>query len=394
MVYDDIVIGAGISGLSYAYFAGLKGRRVLVIEKKDQIGGTCQTFHSAKAPGFWLELGAHTLYNSYPSIIELITSLDLTDQVIKREKKPFNVCQHNKIRSIFSYLNLPRFALGVLLLFFLNKKNQTVSHFYKKVFGKKNYERILANCFSAVLSQDASDFPAEFLFNRKKRDKNFSRSFTLSQGLKLLFDRMLQKKNFQLFLNESIETVKKNRAWWQVVTTNGIFESRRLIIATGVKEAKHLIKPISKDAFDLLDPIKYSTVETFAVICHKKALIHLKEFAGLIGKDAPFYSVISRDVVNHRFYRGFVFHFKPDIFQSDEEKITYICQLLKITDDEIVDSISKINRVPILKEGHKELIQSVEEKLKPSGLLLTGNYFSRLALEDCARRSFDLLAQK
>ncbi|MGD0283610.1 MAG: FAD/NAD(P)-binding protein, partial [Dissulfurispiraceae bacterium] len=38
--YDVIIIGAGISGLSFAHYCGREGMRTLIIEKDAHIGGT------------------------------------------------------------------------------------------------------------------------------------------------------------------------------------------------------------------------------------------------------------------------------------------------------------------------------------------------------------------
>ena len=59
--YDVIVIGAGISGMSFAHYATKANLNVLILEKSPRSGGT---FHSSKmekeGADFWIELGAHT----------------------------------------------------------------------------------------------------------------------------------------------------------------------------------------------------------------------------------------------------------------------------------------------------------------------------------------------
>ena len=39
MEYDVIVVGAGLTGLSTAFFLQQKGKKVLVLEKQDRVGG-------------------------------------------------------------------------------------------------------------------------------------------------------------------------------------------------------------------------------------------------------------------------------------------------------------------------------------------------------------------
>jgi phytoene dehydrogenase-like protein len=74
---DVIVIGGGMSGLGFAYHAERAGRAVLVVEEDDRVGGCVDTRTSAD--GFWIELGAHTCYNSYGAFIEVLEALEHLD---------------------------------------------------------------------------------------------------------------------------------------------------------------------------------------------------------------------------------------------------------------------------------------------------------------------------
>jgi diapolycopene oxygenase len=53
--YDAIVIGAGVGGLGIAALLAKKGRRVLLLEQSDRVGGFCSTFEK---DGFHFDLGA------------------------------------------------------------------------------------------------------------------------------------------------------------------------------------------------------------------------------------------------------------------------------------------------------------------------------------------------
>src|SRR5215471_8142782 len=81
---DVLVVGAGLSGLSFAYHAAQNGREVRVLEASDRAGGCLHT-HTA-TDGFWLELGGHTLYNSYGATIEILEGLDLLAELQPRGK--------------------------------------------------------------------------------------------------------------------------------------------------------------------------------------------------------------------------------------------------------------------------------------------------------------------
>lgn len=68
--YDVIVIGAGCGGLSAGAQLARQGRRVLVLEQSDRVGGCCSTF---ERDGFHFDVGA-----------SLIEDADLIDQTFQR----------------------------------------------------------------------------------------------------------------------------------------------------------------------------------------------------------------------------------------------------------------------------------------------------------------------
>jgi len=66
--YDAVVIGAGVSGLSAAAYLGRAGRRVLVLEARNKVGGLCDTARFGehfRAPAI-----AQTLYALDPRVVK------------------------------------------------------------------------------------------------------------------------------------------------------------------------------------------------------------------------------------------------------------------------------------------------------------------------------------
>src|SRR5271157_998318 len=97
--YEVIVIGAGISGLSFAHYCGREGLRTLIIEKDGHVGGTLHSHSFDDADGFWIEMGAHTCYNSYSNLLEIIENCNILDQLTSREKVPFKMLAGSRIES-------------------------------------------------------------------------------------------------------------------------------------------------------------------------------------------------------------------------------------------------------------------------------------------------------
>lgn len=60
MMYDYLVVGAGLAGCTFAYMAKQRGKKVLVIEKRNHIGGNC---YVENVNGIHVhKYGAHIIY--------------------------------------------------------------------------------------------------------------------------------------------------------------------------------------------------------------------------------------------------------------------------------------------------------------------------------------------
>ena len=106
--HDVVVVGGGISGLTFAFEAARAGRSVLVLERAEKPGGCLSTHRTAG--GYWFELGAHTCYNSYVGFTELIEGCGLRGEVLQRAKTHLRFLDGDRL--------VPGSNLGVLLRLF------------------------------------------------------------------------------------------------------------------------------------------------------------------------------------------------------------------------------------------------------------------------------------
>ena len=81
---EVVVVGAGISGLSFAWKAAQTGRQVLVLEERDRIGGCI--YSCRYDDGYWYELGAHTVYNSYSGLLDIAIEAGLAEAEVLIER--------------------------------------------------------------------------------------------------------------------------------------------------------------------------------------------------------------------------------------------------------------------------------------------------------------------
>lgn len=200
--FNTIIIGAGISGISLAQKLSQSNIDHGLFEP-NKIGGCID---SQKYKDFWLEMGAHTIYNSYNETIDYIRNNSLKQNIQPRRKAPFLFVQpNNKIQSIFTNINPFVAAFSFLKNRNISKEDKTVSEYAIKLFGKKNYDKTLKFCFDAVLSQNSQNFPVEYLFKKYDRDISLPRSFTFKNGLSELFTNQKQtviKEKLSRFQNK------------------------------------------------------------------------------------------------------------------------------------------------------------------------------------------------
>jgi oxygen-dependent protoporphyrinogen oxidase len=199
--YDVVVVGAGISGMSFAHYAAKANLKTLVLEKADKPGGSFDTYKSQKAAGdFWIELGAHTCYNSYRNLIEVMEECGIVGEISPRAKVPFRALVGDQIKSFPSQINFLELLISVPKLFTKKKEGETVESYYGSIVGKKNFKKIFSALFSAVPSQNADEFPADALFKKRERRKDILKHYTMKNGLASITNAVAQEVALKLIM--------------------------------------------------------------------------------------------------------------------------------------------------------------------------------------------------
>ncbi|NKB66543.1 MAG: FAD-dependent oxidoreductase [Candidatus Latescibacteria bacterium] len=380
---DIIVIGAGISGLSLAHYAARAGLQSLVLESSDRPGGTLS---SHRFDDFWLELGAHTCYNSYQSLLGLLDDCQLTGKLQGRAKAPFRLWSGQQVKSIPSQLGFIELLLHAPRLLTEKKSGQTVASYYSRIVGRNNYRRLFAHAFSAVPSQEADDFPAEMLFKKRARRKDVARSFTLEGGLQTITDTLAAQQGVQVLTGQRVSSLQRNGDLFQVDTAAGDrYTAPRLGLAVPPPVAADLLAAIAPQVTRPLRQIALAEVDSLGVVVEKDQL-SMDAVAALIATDDAFFSAVSRDIAPHGRYRGFTFHFKPDALDPDQQR-QRAGAVLGVEPAAFAEVAQRRNQVPSPRLGHADLVAEIDAGLTGQPLLLSGNYFAGLSIEDCVQRS-------
>jgi protoporphyrinogen oxidase len=380
---DVVVLGAGISGLCLAHRLARAGREVLVLESTAEPGGC---FRSQRQPAdFWFEMGAHTLYNSYGSLLSIIDELGLRDRMLVRRKAPFRLLVEGKLLSIPSQLSLAELFASAWHVFSERKQGRTVAEYYGKLVGRQNWKRVFAPLFAAVFSQPADNFPAEILFKKRPRRKDVPRSFTFAGGIQTLTDRIAAQPGITLRTNSRVRALARKDGGFVVEIEGGDqVVARRLVLALPAPEAAGLLAPLAPEIGAALARIQVARIESMGVVADASQ-VGLLRLAGIVPLNDSFFSVVTRDVVPDQRLRAFTFHFRAGL--TLEERIARICGVTGLARDQLACVATHATSLPSPSLGHAELAGEIDRHLPGSGLYVTGNYFGGLAIEDCSLRS-------
>ncbi len=384
-VQDMLVVGAGISGLGIAQMAAARGVRVRVLEAGSHIGGAIHShrFDTSDGP-VWVELGAHTCYNSYGNLLQLLEPSGQLQTLQPKLKLRFRIQSGERLLSIPSQLNFLELLGAPYRLWRSDKDGQTAAGYFGRIMGAGNFANVLGPALDAVVCQPAADFPADALFRKKPRRKEIMRSYTGPAGLQSFVDVIAS--GLEVERNALVKGVRPVDGGYEVILESGhTLNASRLVLAVSPDVASGLLHESLPDLAARLDEIEMAEIESQAVLLHREDL-DLPELAGIIGREDDFYSVVSRDPVPNPDYRAFTFHFRPGrLDQSD--RLERICQVLGVDCSAIVESVSLSNRLPALRLGHAERIQWIDERLRGGSLGLTGNWFQGVSIEDSLVRS-------
>jgi protoporphyrinogen oxidase len=386
--FEHIVVGGGISGLGLAHRTARRGVATLVLERSESAGGCIKSLAFTALGDFWVEAGSHTCFNSYGNLIDILADLGMLDQLIPKAKLSYFLWDGGERKSVFSALHPLEMAFSLPRLFVRKKAGQSVSTFYRAALGRRNYEDLFGPAFRAVICQDADAFPAELLFRRKPRRKEINRSFTLGGGLSDIPRAIAEQSGLEVRTGQSVVGLRRrsNGGFRLSLESGDAFDCEYLTLAVPPDVAAHLLATDMAELAALVGRIGVAEIESLALCLATEHLPHLPPLAGLIAVDDAFYSMVSRDYLPHRTWRGFSFHFRPGILSSDAQA-DRCCKALGIARGQIAAMEAARNRLPALRTGHADLVRRIDAALSGTRLAITGNWFLGVSIEDCLMRS-------
>ncbi len=389
--HDVVVVGGGISGLAFAESAAKAGRSVVVLEEAPQVGG-CLATHRGPG-GFWFELGAHTCYNSYAGLAGLLERCGLRGAVLPRARTHLRFLEGDRLvpgSNLGSLLRLfawRELARSLPRAFTARKEGQTVYSYYASIVGRKNYARVLGPMLAAVPSQSADAFPAAMLFkSRPLRRKDLPRSFTVERGLATVAETIARQPGIELRTGTAVAAVEGGAGGpYAAVTAAGErVEGAVLAVATPPAAAAALLRGCAPELSIQVARVGQATVETLAFAA-PSSKVDLPPSTFLVPRDDLFHSVVSRDPIPDREWRGFAFHFRPGL--GRDVRMTRALQVLRLRPGDVSDVVERRTVLPSPVLGHEQVVAEVDRLTAGTRLVVAGNWFAGLSIEDCVERA-------
>lgn len=390
---DVIVVGAGISGLAFAWKAAQDGKKVLVLEREERVGGC---IHSVRREdGYWYELGAHTAYNSYGAFLDIAVGTGVARDIIERgpARSRFGLVRDGQYKwltppKILLQLNWLEAALSAPFGFFRSKEGQTVKSYYGGLVGRRNYERLFSPFFAAVPSQSADGFPVDgpgSLFKKRPRREEFIRSFGFKGGLSALCEAAAKTDGVTVETGVTVRKVARAGAGFAVTTADGrTLEAAVVAMAAPSDAAAAMLGEGFPEVRRQLERVKTVVIDSHGVVLPRDKC-WMPEVAFVVPADDVFHSAVTRDPFPDPRFRAFAFHFKSGL--TREDRIRRLSEVLRLAPEALGEITDQRLVLPSPALGHADVVQNLDAALAGGRLALTGNYFAGLAIEDCVLRS-------
>ncbi|MDB5774237.1 MAG: putative protoporphyrinogen oxidase [Herbaspirillum sp.] len=355
-IYDVIIVGGGISGVSFAYECQKEGIHHLLLEAKSRLGGCIQTFDNERHSIKEVELGAHTLYNTYAHCIALIEELDLQIKPLENRKIFIRSAEDEQSYSLSKTFYLADFFCAMTV--YLCKKLATQQRYpmllqkLTTMLGKKNAGAIVRPMLKALYNQEVDTIPTDTLLRKKNRQRipSYPKKFGLQGGMEQLIKKM--SKKIQYRLNQDISHIQKD-GYFLIHTPGQVYQCKQLVLALPAAAAAQFGEIIDAQSDDDLG-VSFCT----SVIPSPP-------------HTAPFIMAFeSKDMFSQ------LKQFTADCYQ-----VCHYRQGINVAGS----VFDKLQHLPNLSNLHRL-------SGKTSDLYLIGNYFSGMAVEDCiqyAKATFD-----
>lgn len=440
-----VVLGAGISGLSTAYWLHKDGFDVKILEAKSEAGGAMETSHQN---GFLVDFGPNSGLETTPLIRQLVDEIGLSDEMIYASEisNKRYILRNNQLQALPTnpslFIKTKLFSVkGKLRLLgepFIRKSSdgyyQSIAQFVRRRLGEEFLDYAIDPFVSGVFAGDPNRLSVKSAFpklyrleevygglvkgmvkgarERKKRaeeSKQSAKMFSFINGMQSFPKAIAAKLKDKIEFDCSVKKIEKHESGYKIIyeKNNSTIEISSDIIISTVPAyvASMIFGGMDKHLSGHLDNIYYPPVMVLYLGFNKKDiglpldgfgyLIPSKEKKNFLG--AIWSSTIfpNRCDDNKAAFTIFVGGARsPHLFENDKQKLIDTAlnefkQIMKINSDPIFMKERMWNKaIPQYNIGYIEHENYFDkfEKDNP-GIFLGGNYRGGISVGDCVKNS-------
>lgn len=292
-IYDYVVIGAGIAGLTYAFRN--KSNNFVILEKNDYIGGRIKNI---KWNNSFISLGGGVFLPSHSYVMDLCrqfgisttkyTSVyhltDLNGSIPNNPLyyKDFEIIYKSLIKKYYKHKEE------------IKKQNLTFTQFLQLYFPYSVYETIINNSlYSTNFNADPGLFlENEFLFDCLKiKDSEIcyiNEKNDTYTGYDFIINKIIEQIGIDnVKLNSVVTEIKSNNDLYEIILNKDIILTKKIIFATDINSnikinLSNQIKCLFKNIYDSIGYEPYIRIYSYHAKGHN--LSHTCRTRGLIGK--------------------------------------------------------------------------------------------------------------
>jgi len=437
------IVGAGISGLAtgYALLSRQPGLELVILEAGLRAGGKVWTDHAPE--GYACEWGVNGFLNNKPGTLELMAQLGLEalpgyEAANRRyiyRRGALHPLPESAPAFVASGLMSLRGRLRVLLEPFIRRgvvHDETLAAFAKRRLGREAFDALIDPMASGVFAGDPHQMSLKSCFPRMHEIESEYGSLvwgmirsqltarregkasgpgpggtltSFAQGMGEMTDRLVSRLGARIRLNAPVRSIARCQKRYELSLDGGVEEADLLILAAPAYAQADMLHDLAPGISALLSGIEYPPL---SVVCLGYREADLVEPPGGFGFLVPsteqraiLGTIVDSNVFPKRAPEGAVLMRSmvggaraPGKARLADQELTDLVQseLREIMGIDASPGFTRIYRheraIPQYHVGHAARLEAIGEALGDyPGLVLTGNAFRGVSLNDCVENA-------
>ncbi len=440
---DVCVIGAGISGLSTAFFLKQAGLDVVVFERQPRVGGVIVT---ERGSDYIFEYGPNSTLATSDKLASLMQDVGLQEEMVVANPDAANrfILRDHRLRRVplkpnellFSDLLSRRGRLRVIGELLVPPKRQadaeSVAEFVQRRLGREFLDYVINPFVAGVYAGNPAELNMKAAFRkvfelerrhgglirgaiakmREKRrggataDKSRAAMFSYRRGMETLPERLAAHLKDNVFpLMEVVRIQPKEQQFELNCRYDGhhyfTVQARRVVVACPAYTAAGLIADFAPEARRALESIPYAPIAIVFSLYNRSDVRHplngfgflvpekeRRQILGCIWNSSLFPGRAPENAVALTTFIGGMR--QPELLQKSDDGLLQLAHrelkaILGLQGPPVMQNIRRWSRaIPQYVHGHPERVDTLRrlERRLP-GLYFTGNYLEGISVADC-----------